>query len=265
MGIAVMVGCSAMAQMALKATGSGAAQLPQVAEHPKLTPAQIAEREERILKKTGGFIEVQPSGPALLLVDAQSMTTGAVARVADRFAALVRMPVRILRDPKAGDNPLAFGLDALKSNKTVALVVVVAEESHASVLTVYPEERVASVNVRRLTGGTDATGVEIRTIKEMWRAIGMLTGTGYSMQKECVMQPVFTAEDLDKNAWQFISPNNYIKMQKIFDQLGMKRGRRVPYRLACLEGWAATPTNAYQTAIWNEVKEQKKSEATQKK
>ena len=35
--------------------------------------------------------------------------------------------------------------------------------------------------------------------------------------------------------------------------LGVTQARKTTYRRACMEGWAAQPTNSFQKAVWDEV------------
>ena len=46
---------------------------------------------------------------------------------------------------------------------------------------------------------------------------------------------------------------NMAKMNRLWKHFGVKKERRIPYRVAVQEGWAAPPTNDYQKAVWNEV------------
>ena len=46
---------------------------------------------------------------------------------------------------------------------------------------------------------------------------------------------------------------NMAKMQKMWNRFGVSKERRVPYRVACQQGWAPAPTNDYQKAVWEEV------------
>jgi hypothetical protein len=46
---------------------------------------------------------------------------------------------------------------------------------------------------------------------------------------------------------------NMARMQKMWKRFGVKKERRIPYRVACQEGWAAQPTNDYQKAVWEQV------------
>ena len=94
----------------------------------------------------------------------------------------------------------------------------------------------------------------MRVSKEVWRAIGFVGGLGYSMEENDIMQPFYTIKELDASRYPFIQPMNMAKMQKMWKRFGVKKERRIPYRVAVQEGWAATPTNDYQKAIWDEVR-----------
>ena len=67
------------------------------------------------------------------------------------------------------------------------------------------------------------------------------------------MQPIYTIKELDANRYPFIQPMNMARMQGMWKRFGVKKERRIPYRVAVQEGWAANPTNDYQKAVWKEV------------
>ncbi|MBQ9431144.1 MAG: hypothetical protein IJU44_06285 [Kiritimatiellae bacterium] len=224
------------------------------------TPEQIRERDERVMKKTGGLLDVAPSGPEVLLVDTRTMPGTAAGQVAEVFGRAAKMRVRATNVARSPDTALALAQKLLNDNRAL-MVLLVAEEKTAPALAVYPEERVAVVNADRLGEGVEAPAKEIRIIKELWRGLGMIGGAGYSAQDNCVMQPVFSLKELDETKFQVMQPINYPKMYKMFNKFGVKRSRRIPYRLAVREGWANAPTNDYQKAIWEEEKAKMKDAA----
>ena len=54
-----------------------------------------------------------------------------------------------------------------------------------------------------------------------------------------------------------ISPGLDDRIIKHLKGIGVKPARRTTYKRACQEGWAPAPTNAYQKAIWEQVKADK--------
>ena len=225
-----------------------------------MTPEQIRERDERVMKKTGGLLDVSPSGPEVLLVDARAVPGTAADQVVEVFGRAAKMRVRAAKIARGPETALAMAQKQLAENGAL-MVVLVADEKTAPALAVYPEERVAVVNADRLGEGVPAPAKEVRIIKELWRGLGMIGGAGYSTQDNCVMQPVFSLKELDETKFQVMQPINYPKMYKMFNKFGVKRARRIPYRLAVREGWANAPTNDYQKAIWDEEMAKKKEAA----
>ena len=68
-----------------------------------------------------------------------------------------------------------------------------------------------------------------------------------------IVLPVFSVKELDGLTYQVMQPMNFQKMYSTLSKLGVTRSRRIPYRVAVQEGWAANPTNDYQKAVWKEV------------
>ena len=229
----------------------------------KWTPEQLKARDERVMKKTGGLIDVPPAGPAIVIVDARAKTGIGPQRVVDVYGNAAKQNISTEKRARGDQSAFAFGAGILKEKTALMVIVVTDDGATLPAWSVYPEERIAVVNADRLAEGVDDEGKEIRVIKEIWRSIGMLGGAGYSTMDNCVMQPVFSLQELDANKFQVMQPMNYPKMYKMFKKFDVKRGRRVPYRLAVKEGWAAAPTNDYQKVIWEEemkAKEEAKKE-----
>ena len=93
----------------------------------------------------------------------------------------------------------------------------------------------------------------MRIHKEIWRALGFVSGIGYAPYQNDVLQPVFSVKALDGLEYQVMQPMNFQKMYTTLSKLGVTRARRIPYRVAVQEGWATPPTNDYQKAVWKEV------------
>jgi hypothetical protein len=89
--------------------------------------------------------------------------------------------------------------------------------------------------------------------KEIWRALGFAAGLGYAPYQNDVLQPTFNISELDALYYQVMQPMNFQKIYPILKKFGITREHRVPYHIACQEGWTPTPTNEYQKAIWDKV------------
>ncbi len=223
----------------------------------KYTFEQFKARDERVMKKTGGFIETKAEGPLALLVDARAKAKATIDEVARLYKLGTKLDVNIDKTPRGDVSPLAFAQTRMAKDKPLLVVVVVDDCTDLPALSVFPEERIGIVNADKLKGGNDPSAPEMRVDKEIWRAIGFIGGIGFSQQPNDIMQPYYTLKELDDNRYPFIQPMNMAKMYLMCRRFGVKKARRVPYRTAVKEGWAAAPTNDLQKAIWEEVKSEK--------
>ena len=219
----------------------------------KYTLEQIKARDERVLKKTGGFIHQDAEGPQTLLVDARQKPTLTLDEVARVYKLATHLEAQVAKETRNGANPLTFAKKMLEERKPLMLVAIIEGSEDLPALSVYPEERVGLVNADKLKGGDDPSQPEMRVSKEVWRAIGFVGGLGFSPAENDIMQPIYTIKELDANRYPFIQPMNMARMQGIWKRFGVKKERRIPYRVAVQEGWAAQPTNDVQRAVWNEV------------
>ena len=219
----------------------------------KYTLEQIKARDERVLKKTGGFIQQKAEGPQTLLVDARKKPTLTLDEVARVYKLATHLEAQVAKETRGDASPLAFAKGLVESRKPLMLVAIIEGTEDLPALSVYPEERVGLVNADKLKGGDDPSAPEMRVSKEVWRAIGFVGGLGFSPAENDIMQPFYTFKELDDSRYPFIQPMNMARMQKMWKRFGVKKERRIPYRVAVQEGWAAQPTNDYQKAIWDEV------------
>ena len=220
----------------------------------KYTIEQYKARDARVMKKTGGFLEQKAEGPLTLLVDAREKPTFTVNEVARLYKLGTHLDINFEKKTRGKECPLAFAQKFMNERKALMVVVVIGNEAKLPALSVFPEERIGIVNADRLKGGKDPAAQEMRVAKEIWRAMGFIGGVGFSAQENDMMQPYYTLDEIDTNMHPYIQPMNMAKMQKMWKRFGVKKARRIPYIVACKEGWAPTPTNEYQKAIWEQVK-----------
>ena len=219
----------------------------------KFTLEQYKARDERVLKKTGGFLMQKEQGPQTLLVDARAKPTLTMDEVARVYRLATHLGAQVAKEACGTTAPLAFARRLIEERKPLMVVAVVNGGEEMPILSVYPEERIGLVNADRLKGGDDPSAPEMRVSKETWRAIGFVGGIGFSAADNDIMQPFYTVAELDASRYPFIQPMNMAKMQGMWKRFGVKKERRIPYRVACQEGWAPAPTNEFQKAIWEQV------------
>ena len=219
----------------------------------KYTVEQIKARDERVMRKTGGFIHMKAEGPRTLLLDARAKPTLALDEVARVYGLATHLAADVAKEPRGDAAPLAFARAKMAEAKPLMLIMVVDGVPDQPILSIFPEERVGIVNADKLKGGDDPSAPELRVSKETWRAIGFVGGLGFSQADNDIMQPLYSLKELDANRYPFIQPMNMARMQKMWKRFGVKKERRIPYRVAVQEGWAAQPTNEYQKAVWDQV------------
>ena len=248
---------SAIAAMAVSAAAGEEVYVSPITGQPfreggEYTLEQIKARDERVLKKTGGFVEAEAKGVSVLVLDTRLKPGGAALQFEDVFSSLSKTNVKVERKPlEPGESALDKAASMLGSEKAAYAIAIIEDDARRG-LAVYPEDRLAVVNAARYRGGDDPLRPEVRVHKEIWRALGFMAGIGYAPFENDVMQPVFSIGELDAQQYQVMQPMNFQKMYATLKNFGVTRARRVPYRLACKEGWAPAPTNEYQKAIWDE-------------
>ena len=222
-------------------------------EGGKFTLEQIKARDERVMKKTGGFLLQKEEGPQALFVDSRANPTRSVEEVARLYKLGTRLSCKWEKTLRSVQRPLVFAQALMAEKKPLLVVVVVERAEDFPALSVFPEERIGLVNADKLKGGDDPSAPEMRVAKEIWRALGFVTGIGFSQMQNDVMQPHYTLAELDANNFPYIQPMNMAKMQYLWKRFGVKKEAKIPYRVACQQGWAPAPTNEYQKAVWDEV------------
>jgi len=241
-------------------TPSGKARVPAKEKPAKeLTPEEIEQNHakaaafRKAIADKGGWVSVPMAGPAIKLVDATGKGWAlegleAVKANLDRFGLC---PSEAVRRQLAGE-ALAEGRAAARESCGVVMLVDGAED--APLVTAYPEERLALVNMTALSKGAGGSGVrQDRVEKLAWRAIGHLVGCGAPDGYTCVMKPVRNMAELDAMPNKFIHPATFFKARPYFDMCGVTPARKGTYESACQQGWAPAPTNDVQKAIWEKV------------
>jgi hypothetical protein len=228
------------------------------AETNKVTKLSPEEIQERMLKNTGGLIEKRAEGPTLMLIDFRSDEAGnkKVQETASLIGQVLRVGVK--NSTSNGKDPVKEVTALLATDKTTGAVIGIVDQPEFASLLLAPENRWGIVNVSNIyKENTDALTKETRMRKEIWRAIGILMGAGYSGSPQCPFRPVFKPEDLDTFAGFQVTPATMAAVSTYCRTLGITQSKRTTYKKACEEGWAAMPTNHYQKAIWEEVKAKK--------
>ncbi len=243
-----------IAVCALAAVELVAAEKYDPSKDPRNSPEAKAARRERRLKMTGGFIEDhrQYKGQFLFLnsqsivkpEDVDELTIGTMNQ-------FFRSKFAIVPSEKF---EIAKAKDLMKKADAQGAVFLI-DDPVMPTLFIVPEDSWAAVNVAKLNADKpDADLLHQRTRREMWRALSYAVGC-ISPADVCVMKPVGSLKDLD--ALSANAPSRYplYDIRTRLPQIGIGAIRTTSYKNACEEGWAPTPTNDYQKAIWKKVHE----------
>ena len=222
------------------------------------TPKEVSQEEkmarrEKLMQKMGGFIHVTAAGPETTVVDMRREPGAGFPQIADFLLKNAYIRLRQKTAKAEGRTPLQIGREEIASGEALVAIVLAEAGAETPALSVFPEERIAVVNVDALgRDGARAGVMEARLEKEVWRAFGLVLGTGYSSQEKSCIQPAFSAKEIDAIGWPRINPFDLVKINPILKRFGVRRERTVPYRLAVRGGYAPEPTNDLQRAVWEE-------------
>lgn len=207
----------------------------------RTTGKQRREARARRIAAEGGLLAKPYAGKYVVIVnDQKRIDSKDFFRPGQSFAELFEFPVRVV-EPKTDVS------DA-------ALVITVSDNATAPALLVAPEVPWAGVNVGALSADSPSPEKLVaRLQKEIWRAFMYACGAANSQMQPCVMRPVFGVRDLDAQAVSVPCPESLPRVMATAKALGIGETSRCTYRQACEEGWAPTPTNAVQKAVWDKV------------
>lgn len=204
---------------------------------PKLTPEEKAKRDELRLKMTGGFI-TQPGKGKILIVNAQNKFS---EKAIEERMAYFKGKLQVAFESRRG----TWKLDSV--NPPDAQIVVYAiDDGNAPMSLVALEGNWGAVNVARIEN-------ERQFGRELTRILIASMGGIISRYQGSAMQPVGSAKDLDSLVGCDLTVDALVGIKANFKKLGITAERFTVYKKACQEGWAPSPTNEYQKAIWDEV------------
>lgn len=218
----------------------------------KLTPEQRAERarkfKEMRYKKTGGPLQRPGSQQGrIVFVNAQKDAPSAwLDEIAQDFAKETKFIVEV------EDGEFQFPSPTIVGN---ASVFVINDPNMPPILNA-PESRWSMVNVAQLRtdAGQKPAFFRARCMKELVRGFCLVAGTQDSNYPMALVGPILKPADLDQYADWRLPVDVYARIKKYSSAMGVTPLEEVSYRKACEEGWAPTPTNDVQKAIWDEIR-----------
>ena len=153
-----------------------------------------------------------------------------------------------------GDNcGLKTAAKALESGEAGVAIAISSEGADAPSLVVCPEDRMAVINVDRLSDASAEIFAK-RLTQEMWRAVAFTMG-GYEVDHPCVMKTVTSVADLDANPLQMTCPPVSGHVGQNVEKFGLAKMQTVPYFIALRQGWAPAPANDAQRAEFERFQE----------
>ena len=209
--------------------------------HPRPSPEKVAEGQMKVF---GGFLadRRQQTGNVVVINCQEAADDALIDAALAKFTELVHV------DFKKETGVFNLPKPTLKGEATLFIV----DEDGLPMSLVAPEARWAMMNVAALKADKRPF-FEARVKKETFRVLSYLLGVAGSKYPQCITGCVTKAEDLD----EILDVKMPLEFEQRFERylpgLGIVPWKKVSYKKAVQEGWAPTPTNEYQQAIWDKV------------
>ena len=212
-------------------------------------------RPDAHTKPSGGIVEKPYYGNYFRVINAQ----GAVANDSIRgFLLKMKMETLLPFELRVGkpvnvEAAKAMAEHLINENRVGAGIVIV-DDTTRNMYIESTEGRWAILNISPLkTDNPNAKTMEMRCAKMLWRTAARALGVGYTAHDVSVLKPFSTLEELDSNPEMKPAPDGSNAMLRNASGYGITPLTIASYRTACRNGWAPTPTNDIQKAIWNEI------------
>ena len=204
------------------------------------TDAALKERIRAWKAESGGYVaKADPANGKVVIVNKQSRVDEKALKATAKYY-------------KEFTSNMPFVVAENDRGATFAIIVN-DDEGDSHMMSIWPEERRAAVNVAVLAKGTkDAVDLEMRTRKEVSRAIALLVGGG-SQHEGTLAGSLTGAKALDRYKDDAMPPDVFMRIGINLRAADVRPIYRVTYLQACQEGWAPEPANDRQKAIWDKV------------
>ena len=226
----------------------------------KLTEQQRIERRAMMAAKraekiaaAGGIIIRPLQGNYARIVNAQNkLSIEFIESIVKQFNTGLSMQINV-SSLQCESNIWSTIKKAQSLPNTGLLTVIVDDDKLPRILSAL-EDGWSVLNINGLDDDLPPRSVyEDRIRKEINRAFAQSAGAGLSLNKPCVMEAVYSLQDLDRVSFPVISPEAMSKIQEAGNKKKIGRIVRKTYKRACEEGWAPAPTNDVQKTIWEQV------------
>jgi hypothetical protein len=181
-----------------------------------------------------------------------SIPDSTVQLFADNLSSIFRSRVLVNKDCKFS----ICGAEDIRRNAKANVAFFLIEDKNMPISLVSMEGRWTMVNIAPLSEGTtDPEILKKRTLRELQRTTKALM-TSVVVDGDTA-QIITKGSDLDGIKGGIMTPQVIVEMLTGLPAWGITPDRTSTYKRACKQGWAPTPTNEYQKAIWERVKADK--------
>lgn len=213
---------------------------------------QIAVKR-KFVNRSGMVIKPGSMQGKIVFVDAQTAIDHAVfAEVAANWKKMIRLNISVVKGKSV--TPKTASTAVTEVNANLVLFIVDDPEVETSILYA-PETKWCILNVRPIFADKPESKIaKVRAMQETTRAFSLLCGAMNSTYPNSLMSAVTAPQQLDLNEEPWMVPIDVMERFPAWCTAhGIKPYRSASYRKACMEGWAPSPTNDAQRAIWNQV------------
>ena len=209
------------------------------------TEEERVARREKMMKATGGILDIAPQGKVVILNAQDKVAKEKVRAQVEELARELRMNVEYV-DAKE------WGMYQVPAGAVGA--VVIAEKADLPMSVVAAEKTWGLLNVSPLIVEGDAEATTRRFCREFSRVVCFAFGQSNSQYRGAPLSTVTKPEDLDTIVNESMTFESVTMVMRTLMNLGLTQSRKTSYKKACQEGWAPAPTNTYQKAIWERIK-----------
>ena len=213
------------------------------------------------IKETGGVIELPSTGTVFLFANA---TGDEIDFASDMDVMAEQCQIPIVCEKVQGEkneSPYVSASRLFATKRFGAIAFIYDGGAEEPVLTVYPENRLALLNVAPLKRNVDSAKYASRIRKELWRALCFAAGGATSGVQMCVMKTVLCPEDLDKLECAMASPPATGGVAASARRFGFREINQMTYYDALKDGHKIAPTNDAQRAVYQRVMKEREDAA----
>ena len=199
---------------------------------------------EKMLKATGGWV-IKPGTQKGEIAYVNCQASAKKEWIQESIATFAKM-TKLNLTLKEGKFDLKS--PAVQGNLSIFIV----EDADLPMSLIAPEAKWGLVNVAKLKSDKEPY-FKARVKKELSRVAAMVCGGYKSSYPGNLTDSIVKVEDLDTRMNDALPVDVLGRFPAYLEPYGVTPAQVTTYRNACKQGWAATPTNDFQKAIWEEV------------